>query len=113
MYGEDMDTIDKIFANLHIDKQDNVDINQLKKDLVKSEDYPEEKKLVLFSILDNFDEDLHWTNFLDLIKVGMAKLGRSEQERGILKQRLPEKTGTGPKRKGVHWAPQMVQDENG
>jgi len=107
---EDLDMIDKIFANLHIDQEDNVDIGQLKKDLAKSEDCSEEKKLVLLSILDNVDGDLHWTNFLDVIKVGMANQGKPEQGRGILKKRLSEKTQTPPKRKGVHWAPQMVEE---
>ena len=107
---EDLDIIDKIFANLHIDQEDNVDIGHLKKDLAKSEDCSEEKKLVLLSILDNVDGDLHWTNFLDVIKVGMANQGKPEQGRGILKKRLSEKTQTPPKRKGVHWAPQMVEE---
>ena len=38
---EDLDIIDKIFANVHIDQEDNVDIEQLKQDLTKSEDCSE------------------------------------------------------------------------
>ena len=72
---EDLDIIDKIFANLHIDEEDNVDILQLKQDLTKSEDCSEEKKLLLLSILNNVDGELHWTNLLDVIKVGMVNQG--------------------------------------
>ena len=107
---EDLDIIDKIFANLHIDQEDNVDILQLKQDLTKSEDCSEEKKLLLLSILNNVDGELHWTNLLDVIKVGMVNQGRPEQGRGILKKRLSVKATAGKKRKGVHWAPQMVEE---
>ena len=107
---EDLDIIDKIFANLHIDEEDNVDILQLKQDLTKSEDCSEEKKLLLLSILNNVDGELHWTNLLDVIKVGMVNQGRPEQGQGILKKRLSVKTTAGKKRKGVHWAPQMVEE---
>ena len=108
---EDLDIIDKIFAKLHIDQEDNVDIEQLKQDLTKSEDCSEEKKLLLLSILNNVDGELHWTNLLDVIKVGMVNQGRPEQGRGILKKRLSEKASAGKKRKGVHWAPQMVEEK--
>ena len=107
---EDLDIIDKIFANLHIDEEDNVDILQLKQDLTKSEDCSEEKKLLLLSILNNVDGELHWTNLLDVIKVGMVNQGRPEQGKGILKKRLSVKATAGKKRKGVHWAPQMVEE---
>ena len=107
---EDLDIIDKIFAGMRIDEEDNVDMDQLKEDVSESEDCSEEKKLLLLSILNNVDGDLHWTNFLDVIKVGMANAGRPEQGKGILKKRLSEKATKAPKRKGVHWAAEMVEE---
>lgn len=107
---EDLDIIDKIFANVHIDQEDNVDMEQLKQDLTKSEDCSEEKKLLLLSILNNVDGELHWINLLDVIKVGMVNQGRPEQGKGILKKRLSVKETAGKKRKGVHWAPHMVEE---
>ena len=107
---EDLDIIDKIFAGMRIDEEDNVDMEQLKEDVSESEDCSEEKKLLLLSILNNVDGDLHWTNFLDVIKVGMANAGRPEQGKGILKKRLSEKATKALKRKGVHWAAEMVEE---
>ena len=66
---EDLDMLDKIFTNMQINQQDNVDVEQLKQDLTKSDICPEEKKQLLISILNDVEGDLHWTNVLDETKI--------------------------------------------
>ena len=104
--SEDLDLIEKIFASMHIDQDDNVDIAKLKQEVTKSEDCSEAKKLLLLSILNNVDGDLHWTNFLDVVKVGMTNHSRPEHGEGILKKRLSQRRG----KKSVRWASQMVEE---
>ena len=109
--SEDLDLIEKIFANMHIDQEDNVDIAKLKQEVTKSEDCSEAKKLLLLSILNNVDGDLHWTNFLDVVKVGMTNHSRPGHGEGILKKRLSQRRGNlGNRKKSVRWASQMVEE---
>ena len=70
---EDLDMLDQIFTNMQINQQDNVDVEKLKQDLTKSDICSEEKKQLLLSVLDSVEGDLHWTNVLDVLKVGVGK----------------------------------------
>ena len=106
---EDLDMLDKIFTNMQINQQDNVDVEQLKQDLTKSDICSEEKKQLLLSILNSVDGDLHWTNVLDVLKVGMVTQKCPEKGKGILKRRLSRREST-RKGKGVTWASQIVEE---
>ena len=106
---EDLDMLDQIFTNMQINQQDNVDVEMLKQDLTKSDICSEEKKQLLLSILNDVDGDLHWTNVLDVLKVGLVTQKCPEKGKGILKRRLSRREST-RKGKGVTWASQIVEE---